>query len=91
MRHERHPLSTLSKAGMQGRPDLKIEAVQPPSGIVQRICGPQRMEGKMSDEQTGKVEQMLQNILSELRRLNAREEQRDEKAAAVQHRFDNLV
>ena len=45
----------------------------------------------MSDEQTGKVEQMLQNILSELRRLNAREEQRDEKAAAVQHRFDNLV
>lgn len=44
----------------------------------------------MNDEQLQKIGQTLQEILTELRTLNAREERRDEKTSAVQDRFANL-
>ena len=61
-----------------------------------RTCnrGPERGyrdgEISMNEEQLLKIGQSLQEILTELRTLNAREERRDQKNTAVQDRFANL-
>jgi septation ring formation regulator EzrA len=44
----------------------------------------------MNEEQLLKIGQSLQEILAELRTINAREERRDQKNSAVQDRFANL-
>ena len=44
----------------------------------------------MSDDQLRKIGNSLEEILAELRRMNEREEQREQKASAVQDRFANL-
>jgi septation ring formation regulator EzrA len=44
----------------------------------------------MNEEQLQKIGQSLQDILTELRTINAREERRDHKNSAVQGRFANL-
>jgi hypothetical protein len=61
-----------------------------------RTCnrGPERAyrdgEISMNEEQLLKIGQSLQEILAELRTINAREERRDQKNSAVQDRFANL-
>ena len=47
-------------------------------------------EISMNEEQLQKIGQSLQDILAELRAINAREERRDHKSSAVQDRFANL-
>jgi septation ring formation regulator EzrA len=47
-------------------------------------------EISMNEEQLQKIGQSLQEILAELRTINAREERRDQKNNAVQDRFANL-
>ena len=44
----------------------------------------------MSDEKLEGIREALEQILAELRTMNAREEQRTQKASAVQDRFANL-
>ena len=47
-------------------------------------------EISMNEEQIAKMTETLQQILAELRRMNEREEQREQKASAHQDRFANL-
>jgi septation ring formation regulator EzrA len=55
------------------------------------MSGPYRDgEISMNEEQLQKIGQSLQEILAELRTMNAREERRDHKSSAVQDRFANL-
>jgi hypothetical protein len=44
----------------------------------------------MNEEQLAKMANTLDQILAELRRMNEREEMKDQKSSAVQGRFANL-